>query len=253
MFDADGKYRYTNVKSNSESYIYVHGHNKGAQEWNGSANRLSFRNLVLICDVSEIKNEPGEILFSEAFVSYQSDNRTFETPKCYIRYVKNTNTDNGIDYNTYDYITLPLKWADEQDISGTKDVKFQSLYKKGSETSGDMHVSGDLTVNKTLYYRDMQELSDERKKTFENSINVDFDKLASLRKSYFTYNDKPSVQKIGVSAQEIQRLYPEIVGTDPRGYLGVDYSKLSVIALKAIDQLHERVKYLEGVIESLSK
>lgn len=124
---------------------------------------------------------------------------------------------------------------------------------KGS-SAASMHISGDLTVEGKIYGQlENYESSDERKKTFENSINVDFDKLASLRKSYFTYNDKPSVQKIGVSAQEIQRLYPEIVGTDPRGYLGVDYSKLSVIALKAIDQLHERVKYLEGVIESLSK
>ena len=97
------------------------------------------------------------------------------------------------------------------------------------------------------------ESSDERIKTFKKPINVNFDELSKLKKSYFIYNNNPTIEHIGVSAQEIQKLYPEVVneGHD-NGYLTVDYSKLSVIALAAIDKLYkenqelkERIKLIE--------
>ena len=54
--------------------------------------------------------------------------------------------------------------------------------------------------------------------------------------------------QIGVSAQEVQKLYPELVSENDDGYLSVDYAKLSVIALSAIDNLNERIKRLETII-----
>ena len=80
--------------------------------------------------------------------------------------------------------------------------------------------------------------SDERLKTFGDNIKVDFDALSKLRKAYFTWNDNPDTTHIGVSAQEIKEIYPEIVSGDDR--LTVDYTKLSVIALAAVDELHKR-------------
>ena len=80
--------------------------------------------------------------------------------------------------------------------------------------------------------------SDERLKTFYDPIKVDLEKLKALRKNYFKFNDKDELE-IGVSAQEIQQLYPELVSTNNDGYLSVAYDKLSVIALKAVDELND--------------
>lgn len=88
--------------------------------------------------------------------------------------------------------------------------------------------------------------SDERLKTFGDDIKVDFDELAKLRKSYFVFNDNPTKQEIGVSAQEVQKIYPEIVNETEEGTLSVDYSKLAVVALAAIDKLNQRVQELEN-------
>ena len=44
---------------------------------------------------------------------------------------------------------------------------------------------------------------------------------------------------IGLSAQKIGALYPEVVSTDENGKMAVSYEKLSVIALAAIDELHK--------------
>jgi hypothetical protein len=83
--------------------------------------------------------------------------------------------------------------------------------------------------------------SDARLKNFKGDVDIDLDKLASLPKKYFTWkNDKENAKvNIGTSAQELQKVYPELVSTDDNGYLGVSYEKLSVIALAAVDKLHE--------------
>lgn len=100
--------------------------------------------------------------------------------------------------------------------------------------------SGNVTAN--AYYIS----SDERLKTFGDDIKVDFDELAKLRKSHFVFNDNPTKQEIGVSAQEVQKIYPEIVNETEEGTLSVDYSKLAVIALAAIDKLNQRIQELEN-------
>ena len=94
--------------------------------------------------------------------------------------------------------------------------------------------TGNLTVKGGFY-----QSSDERLKTFYDPIKVDLDKLKTLRKNYFKFNDKDKLE-IGVSAQEVQEIYPELVTSDDNGYLSVAYDKLSVIALKAIDELDNK-------------
>ena len=94
------------------------------------------------------------------------------------------------------------------------------------------------------------ESSDERLKDFKDPLSIDLDKLKSLRKSYFTFKDDLTKSHIGVSAQEIQTVFPEIV-SETDGYLNVDYSKLSVIALAAIDTINDNYKELEKRLEKL--
>lgn len=114
--------------------------------------------------------------------------------------------------------------------------------------------SATLTVNGTINYKNLLQDSDERLKNFSTDISVDLDELAKLRKQYFTWKDsKDSSQYIGVSAQEIQKLYPEIVKEKEDGYLSVAYDKLAVIALKAIDVLHQDNLKLKAEIEELKK
>lgn len=122
--------------------------------------------------------------------------------------------------------------------------------------TGNLNVSGTLTTdlincNSDISAYGFYEKSDERLKTFSDSVEVNLDKLSSLRKSHFTYNDDESKkQHIGVSAQEVQKLYPEVVNEDEDGYLSVDYAKLSVIALKAVDELYARLLKLEAKINA---
>lgn len=108
---------------------------------------------------------------------------------------------------------------------------------------GDIVINGSVSATGGFF-----ETSDKRLKYFCDNIKVDLDKLSELSKKYFAYKNNPYKTHIGVSAQEIKEIYPEIVEENKYGYLTVDYSKLSVIALAAIDQLHNRVKTLEQII-----
>jgi hypothetical protein len=101
-----------------------------------------------------------------------------------------------------------------------------------------IYANGNSVNPGTMTASGFYQSSDERLKTFYDPIKVDLEKLKALRKNYFKFNDKDKLE-IGVSAQEIQNLYPEIVSTDDKGYLSVAYDKLSVIALSAIDELND--------------
>ena len=96
--------------------------------------------------------------------------------------------------------------------------------------------------------------SDERLKTFGDDIKVDLDKLAQLPKKYFTWNNDPCKDiQIGTSAQELQKIAPELVVENENGYLAVSYEKLSVVALAAVDKLYEENKELKERLKKIEE
>ena len=121
----------------------------------------------------------------------------------------------------------------------------QNLTNDTTTISSNLTVTKDLTANKASSTEGFFETSDERVKDFKESIEVDLEKLSKLSKKYFSFKRTPDKLNIGVSAQEIKEIYPEIVSESSSGILSVDYSKLSVIALAAIDKLYDRIVEIE--------
>ena len=100
-------------------------------------------------------------------------------------------------------------------------------------------IKSDATIHAKAFYTD----SDKRLKNIIGDINIDIDKILELSLIYYTFNNDPSKkEEIGVIAQEIREVCPQIVSEDENGMLSVDYSKLSILALYCIKDLYGKLK-----------
>ena len=113
-----------------------------------------------------------------------------------------------------------------------------------SKTNANVYMSGGC----------IYALSDERLKDFSNDVECDLDEIKKIPKKYFTWKqDKDKIINIGTSAQQLANIYPELVTIDEGGIYAVNYEKLSIIALAAVDKLHEENLKLKEEIQKIKE
>jgi hypothetical protein len=89
----------------------------------------------------------------------------------------------------------------------------------------------------------------------EDWINIDnvLDKLLVLTTGTFQWKDRPDRSRsYGLIAQEVQIHFPEMISTDSEGYLGIQYTEMVPVAVKAIQVLTNQVCDLKSQVASLS-
>ena len=104
----------------------------------------------------------------------------------------------------------------------------------------DMSEAGAATFNNNV-----TAFSDERLKDNIETLTDGLDKVEQLRGVTYTRDGR---EDIGVIAQEVEKILPEIVLTadDEMGTKSVDYSRLTAVLIEAVKDLSARVKELEG-------
>jgi len=63
----------------------------------------------------------------------------------------------------------------------------------------------------------------------------------------------PEGEQVGFIAQEIEKVYPQVVLTDKDGYKSVDYSKLTPVLVEAIKEQQKIIEELQKVIQQLQE
>ena len=120
----------------------------------------------------------------------------------------------------------------------------------GLTVNGQIFATGDITA----FFS-----SDARFKDNVKNIDSALDKIKAINGVTYDWNDlaKSELQhaddtrQIGVIAQEIQAVQPELVKTRDTGYLAVDYEKLSAVLIEAVKELTAKVESLEAKLDSL--
>jgi hypothetical protein len=148
-----------------------------------------------------------------------------------------------------------------QYTGGSERLRIDSAGKVGIGTSSPaqaLHVVGSIvaTGNITAYY------SDERLKNLIGTIPNALDKVSQLNGYYYTPNDtakglgvESKGVEVGVSAQEIETVLPEIIADSGvgTGYKTVMYEKITPLLIEAIKELTTKVNALETKLNNLEK
>ena len=137
-------------------------------------------------------------------------------------------------------LTLP------QNINTSANVQFGSI---GVGTTPDTANTGSIraTKNITSYY------SDDRLKTRLGNIPNALDKVASLNGFYYEANDAAQSlgyevkREVGLSAQEVEKVLPEIIAPAPIDslYKTIHYERVIPLLVEAIKELQAEVEKLK--------
>ncbi len=126
------------------------------------------------------------------------------------------------------------------DVTGLDTALAGKLSTSGGSLSGNLSVTGTITAT-----GDITAFSDARLKSHVETISEAIYKVKQLRGvSYISkFNMEP---RIGVIAQEVERVIPEVVHTHGDGLKSVAYQNLVGLLIEAIKDLELRVAELEG-------
>ena len=107
--------------------------------------------------------------------------------------------------------------------------------------NGNATLSGDLTIN-----------SDERLKDNIQPLGSTLDKLHQIEaKTYSFKKDEEHTPKIGVLAQEVQAVFPELVTEGADGTLSVNYQGLVPVLINAINEQELKMSEQDAKIAAL--
>jgi hypothetical protein len=122
-------------------------------------------------------------------------------------------------------------------------------------STGDVTIGANLIAGGDIMFQQSgtKVTSDVRLKEDIQEISGPIDKLAAIRGVSYRIADSASRQRdIGVIAQEVEKVLPELVGAVPQtGMKAVDYGKLNAVLVEGIKQLKNRMAQVRSEIAGL--
>ncbi len=124
---------------------------------------------------------------------------------------------------------------------------------KTPDSSYKLDVDGDIQANAYYYSSDVRLKKDIRE------ISEALDKIKKLRGVSFSWKGNGE-KSMGFIAQEVEKVLPELVNSDSKGYKAVQYGNLTALLLegireqeKIIEGQEQRIRNLEERLDRLEK
>ncbi len=132
------------------------------------------------------------------------------------------------------------KWVAVADENSSAFPGYRSEIIWVKNTSSSLHVKGDIVAS---------ESSDKRLKDNIKPIQNAAEKISKIGGYEFDWNDKQELYEghdVGVIAQEIEEVLPEVVETREDGYKAVDYKKMVPLLIEGIKDLQKQIDELKN-------
>jgi len=123
--------------------------------------------------------------------------------------------------------------------SNAKSDAFKVMFNGDATVSNDLTVSGDVNIS-----------SDARLKSNIVSLGSTLSKLLLIDGKSYIMN-KSGEEKIGILAQEVQEVFPELVSEDENEMLSVNYQGLVPVLINAVKEQEDKISRLEKLVEQL--
>ena len=121
--------------------------------------------------------------------------------------------------------------------SSNKSDAFKVMFNGDTTVSNDLTVSGDVVIS-----------SDARLKSNIVSLGSTLPKLLQIDGKSYEMKGK---QKIGVLAQEIKEVFPELVSEDDNEMLAVNYQGLVPVLINALKEQQSEIDELKEMVQEL--
>ena len=118
-----------------------------------------------------------------------------------------------------------------------------------STTTANLNLTGNFVAS-----GDVTAFSDARIKTNVQTIENALDKTLKLRGvTYNRADSEDTSTKVGVIAQEILEVIPEVVNQNDEGMYSVSYGNLTAVLIEAIKEQQKQIDELKEIINGLTK
>jgi len=144
-----------------------------------------------------------------------------------------------------------VQYNDNGNLAGAADFLYSGSKVGINNTVNDLtynlEVSGSIRASAALLSN-----SDERLKENIYPIDNALSRLSSIEGVYFDWK-KGGDRQVGVIAQQVQKVLPEVVSEDKDSYLSVDYTKLVPLLIEGLNEQAMLIRDLEDRIAKLEE
>lgn len=106
--------------------------------------------------------------------------------------------------------------------------------------------AGELSWGGTFSAATLKATSDKRKKTSITKVSADLSSLGAYRYKFKTPSKADEGFHVGLIAQEVEKVLPEAVSKDEKGFLTLDYNAVVAVLVDEVNQLKSEIKQLKA-------
>ncbi|MGB2203658.1 MAG: tail fiber domain-containing protein, partial [Pseudooceanicola atlanticus] len=119
---------------------------------------------------------------------------------------------------------------------GSSDARFKDFF-----LSGNINAGGNITAQ-----GDVTAYSDESLKENIETIDAPLEKLKGMRGVTYNRIDMNGREQVGVIAQEVEAVLPQVVHTDEHGTKHVAYGNMVALLIEAVKDLQSQVEEMKN-------